>query len=175
MVDLTQENHLTNAQLLLNGLWYVDLPDLLDMEELQESIEDIFTEIESGSVNAFKQDTDDFILDFSGIVSPPYIRPPGVEAISYFDFKKNKSLREMQIPHLLHYVAFIYNTLLNFESLFESLYINPANARYVANSNSYLVFEDEFVLHSYDGDDELISANVLLCELFATRNTLLQG
>lgn len=165
MVDLTQENYLTNARLLLHGFWYAELPDLLDINSLEESIEDIFDEIENGQVKSFKQDTDDFILDFSRIVSPPYIRAPGVEAISFFDFKKNNSLREMQIPNLLHYIAFIYNTLLNFESLFQTLYLNSDNAQYVANSNSYLVFEDEFVLHSYDGDDNIIAAGV-----FTTKN-----
>ena len=165
MVDLTQENYLTNARLLLHGFWYAELPDLLDINILEESIEDIFDEIENGQVKSFKQDTDDFILDFSRIVSPPYIRAPGVEAISFFDFKKNNSLREMQIPNLLHYIAFIYNTLLNFESLFQTLYLNSDNAQYVANSNSYLVFEDEFVLHSYDGDDNIIAAGV-----FTTKN-----
>lgn len=165
MVDLTQENYLTNARLLLHGFWYAELPDLLDINSLEESIEDIFDEIENGQVKSFKQDTDDFILDFSRIVSPPYIRAAGVEAISFFDFKKNNSLREMQIPNLLHYIAFIYNTLLNFESLFQTLYLNSDNAQYVANSNSYLVFEDEFVLHSYDGDDNIIAAGV-----FTTKN-----
>ena len=165
MVDLTQENYLTNARLLLHGFWYAELPDLLDMNELEEYIEDIFDEIENGQVSSFKQDPDDFIFDFSKIVSPPYIRTPGVEAISFFDFKKNNSLREMQIPNLLHYIAFIYNTLLNFEPLFQTLYLDSDNTQYVANSNSYLVFEDEFVLHSYDDDDNVIAAGV-----FTTKN-----
>ena len=165
MIDLTRENYLTNAKLLLNGLWYADLPNLLNIEELEEAIEDIFNEIDTGNVTAFKQDTDSFILDFAGIVSPPYIRSPGVEATSFFEFKKNKSLREMQIPHLVHYVSFIYNTLLEFETLFEDLYINPDNAKFVENSNSYLVFEDESILHSYDGEEEYISAAV-----FTTKN-----
>lgn len=71
----------------------------------------------------------------------------------------------MQIPHLLHYVSFMYNTLLNFNSLFETLYIDPCNAQVVANSNSYLVFEDEFVLHSYGGDEDFVLAGV-----FTTKN-----
>ena len=45
MIDLTQENYLTNAKLLLNGFWYADLPDLLDINELEEAIEDIVDEI----------------------------------------------------------------------------------------------------------------------------------
>lgn len=165
MVDLEKGNYLTNAELLFNGFWYAELPDLLDIKELEESIPKIFDEIQNGRVSSFKQNDDKFIQDFSGIVSPPYIRAPGVEAISFFDFKKNKSLREMQIPHIVHYIAFIYNTLFNFESLFEALYLDAYNSRYVSNSNSYLVFEDEFVLRSYDGDEEWISAGV-----FATTN-----
>lgn len=165
MVELTREDYQTNARLLLNGFWYAELPDLLDMEELEESIKDIFDEINIQNIDSFKQDADGFILDFSGITSPTYIRSPGVEAISYFDFKKNKSLREMQIPHLLYYVSFMYNTLLNFNTLFETLYIDPCNAQVVANSNSYLVFEDEFVLHSYDGDEDFVLAGV-----FTTKN-----
>lgn len=88
MIDLTQGNYLKNAKLLLNGFWYAELPDLLDMAELEEAIEDIFTGIENNEVRTFKKSADDFIDDFSGIVSPPYIRSPGVEAISFFDFKK---------------------------------------------------------------------------------------
>ena len=165
MIDLTQENYLTNAKLLLNGFWYADLPDLLDINELEEAIEDIVDEINNRNVGTFKQDPDDFICDFQGITSPPYIRSPGVEAASFFDFQKNKSLREMQIPHLLHYISFIYNTLQTFDSLFEALYINPDNAHFVANSNSYLVFEEEFVVHRYDEEDKEISAGV-----FTTKN-----
>lgn len=162
MLDLAWGNNAINAQLLLNGFWYSDLPDLLNMSELEESIEVIFEEINSGKIAAFKQDTDKFIEDFSGITSPPYIRSPGVEAISFFDFKKNKSLREMQIPHLLHYFAFMYNTLLNFEPIFEKLYITPDNSRFIANSNSYLVFGDEFVLRSYDDDETPASDGVFI-------------
>lgn len=165
MIDLTQENYLTNAKLLLNGFWYAELPNLIDMEELEEAIEDIFTGIENSEIRTFKKSADDFIEDFCGIASPPYVRSPGVEAISFFDFKKNRSLREMQIPNLVLYFAFMYNTLANFSDLFEKLYLDPTNSRYVDNSNSYLVFEDEFVLHSYLGEDEIISAGV-----FTTKN-----
>ena len=56
MIDLTQENYLTNAQLLLHGLWYAEFPDLLDITELQEFIEDIFSKIENSQVSSFKKD-----------------------------------------------------------------------------------------------------------------------
>lgn len=87
MVDLEKGNYLTNAELLFNGFWYAELPDLLDIKELEESIPKIFDEIQNGRVSSFKQNDDKFIQDFSGIVSPPYIRAPGVEAISFFWIK----------------------------------------------------------------------------------------
>lgn len=171
MVDLNLEKFRENAQLLLKGLWYSDLPDLLDMDELMDGLDEIFDKINKRQVAEFKQDKDNFITEVKGIVSPPYIRHPGVEAISFFDFKKNKSLREMQIPNLLHYFAFMYNTLLEFSSLFEELYLNSANEPYVANSNSYLVFGEEFVLHTYneitqewDGEDWVLEG------IFTTKN-----
>ncbi len=154
MIDLNLLNHRENARLLLKGLWYAELPDLLDIDELPSDLDVIFSEINQHCVREFQQDTDDFITDWRYITSPPYIRSPGVEALSFFDFKKNKSLREMQIPHLLHYIAFIYNTLSVFSELFEALYIDSANHHFVENSNSYLVFEDAFLLYSYDGEED---------------------
>lgn len=165
MVDLNHLNYRENARLLLKGLWYAELPDLLDIDELADSLDSIFDEINLHHVREFQQDTDDFITDWRYITSPPYIRLPGVEALSYFDFKKNKSLREMQIPNLLHYLAFMYNTLSLFSPLFEELYVDPANHHFVANSNSYLVFEDAFLLYSYEGDEDWAVAGT-----FTTKN-----
>ncbi|MBR2927912.1 MAG: RNA-directed DNA polymerase [Oscillospiraceae bacterium] len=171
MVDLNMENYRNNTQLLLRGLWYSDLPDLLDMEELVDAVDDIFDEINHANVPAFKQDTDGFITEFKMIDSPPYIRSPGVEAISFFDFKKNKSLREMQIPNLLHYLAFMYNTMLEFSPLFEALYIEQDNEHYVKNSNSYLVFGEEFVLSNYnDETKEWEDDDWVLAGVFTTKN-----
>lgn len=165
MVDLMRENYHENAALLLKGLWYSELPDLLDVEELISGVDDVFAELNSQTARDYKQDEDGFVVDWKSIVSPPYIRSPGVEALSFFDFKKNKSLREMQIPHLIHYIAFMYNTLLEFEELFKALYIDQANARFVGNSNSYLVFEDEFLLYSYEGEEDWALAGT-----FTTKN-----
>ena len=171
MVDLNLENYRENTKLLLRGLWYSDLPDLLDMEELVDAVDDIFDEINHANVPAFKQDTDGFITEFKMIDSPPYIRSPGVEAISFFDFKKNKSLREMQIPNLLHYLAFMYNTMLEFSPLFEALYIEQDNEHYVKNSNSYLVFGEEFVLSNYnDETKEWEDDDWVLAGVFTTKN-----
>lgn len=172
MVDLDLGNYRENAQLLLRGLWYADLPDLLDVEELVDGIDEIFDKINRQTVSGYRQDSDNFIVEFKEVVSPPYIRVPGVEAISYFDFKRNKSLREMQIPNLVYYLAFMYNTLLVFAPLFEELYLNPDNEGYVANSNSYLVFGEEFVLHTYNEETGAWDGEDLVLEgVFTTKNT----
>lgn len=154
MVDLDLNNNRENAELLLKGLWYAELPDLLDIEELTSSLDDVFSEINRQNVREFQQASDNFITEWKYITSPPYIRAPGVEAVSFFDFKKNKSLREMQIPHLLYYISFMYNTMFMFPQLFEPLYIDPANRHFVENSNSYLVFEDSFLIYSYEDDED---------------------
>lgn len=152
MVDLNTDNNRQNAELLLKGMWYSNLPDLLDIEELAEDMDSLFKKINEHNIKYYIQDTDDFISEWSNIVSPTYIRKPGVEALTFYDFKKNKSLREMQVPNLIHYISFIYNTLHIFPALFEELYLNEFNREIVENSNSYLVFEETFAL--YDSYDE---------------------
>lgn len=166
MDNLDQEYYRKNAQLLLKGLWYSELPDILEIDDLCLSVESILSKMDQHSLAIYEQDGDGFIQGWKGINSPKGVRSPGVEALSFFEFKKNKSLREMQIPNLVHYLSFIYNSLHVFSPLFEKLYIDSANAPVVAHSNSYLVFENEFVADvSYEGD-----AEYRLQGLFATRN-----
>ena len=150
MVDLNAENYRKNAELLLEGIWYSGLPDLLDINELMRGIDTVFSMINNGKVREFSQESDGFIVGWNHISSPPYIRSPGVEALTYFDFKKNNSLREMQIPNLLHYISFMYNTLTVFDPLFKKLYLLNEYSKYIENSNSYLVFADLFEIYNYD-------------------------
>lgn len=162
MIDLNTNNYRQNAELLLRGIWYAELPDLLDIDEMVSALDSIFAKINLQSIQSYKQEEDNFISDWKNIVSPKHIRSPGVEAACFFEFKKNKSLREMQIPHLLHYISFMYNTLLEFSTLFEQLYINPTNAQYIKNSNSYLVFEEGFLLHTYDDEEDWAVAGTFI-------------
>lgn len=152
MVELDVANNRINAELLLKGMWYSNLPDLLDLNELTNHLDDIFEYINEEKSVEYKKDTDGFIVEWKNIVSPQYIRSPGVEALSFFDFKRNKSLREMQIPNLIFYISFMYNTLLEF-SIFEKLYVELSNEEIVENSNSYLVFKDAFAVYDYDGEE----------------------
>ena len=70
MIDLNLLNHRENARLLLKGLWYAELPDLLDIDELPSDLDVIFSEINQHCVREFQQDTDDFITDWRYITSP---------------------------------------------------------------------------------------------------------
>lgn len=167
MVNLDTENNKKNAKLLLQGMWYSNLPDLLDIEELSENLESVFFDINLQNTSHYEQDADGFIKSWRGINSPPDIKKPGVEALSFFDFKKNKSLREMQIPNLLHYLSFIYNTLFEFKPLFHELYLNEDNFSIVSNSNSYLVFDDTFVIHDYAVTEE---GEEVIVGVFTTKN-----
>jgi len=154
MVDLNLDMNDINAQLLLQGIWYLELPDLMDLDELIADLSTIFSHINSKNLTEYAQSDEGFITDWRFITPPPYIRSPGVEAISFFDFKKNKSLREMQIPNLLHYISFMYNTLFEFNSIFGKLYLDESNYELTKNSLSYLVYGEEFVLHDYNQEDD---------------------
>lgn len=165
VIDLDAANNRINAELLLKGMWYSNLPDLLDLEKLSNHLDNAFEYLNGNNIKEYEIDDDGFIKGWKGIISPPYIRTPGVEALSFFEFKRNKSLREMQIPNLLFHVSFIYNTLLKFQ-LFEDLYVDSANDEIVANSNSYLVFRDAFVVYNYDGEESWE-----LTGTFTTQNT----
>ena len=139
-----------NSRLLLEGMWYSNLPNIIDMNEIVLDLENIIQNIRNEKYLFYKYDKDKFIIDWKNINSPKYIRKLGVEAITFYDFKNNRSLREMQIPHLLHYLSFVYNTIFVFWDLFAELYINGENSDIISSSNSYLVFEESFVVQDYD-------------------------
>lgn len=104
------------------------------------------------------------IEKFGGMSSPSYIYSFGSEPIGFFDFKKNGSYREIQIPNLIFYIVFIYNSINSSEDIFNKIYKEDND--FIKYSNSYTVFEKQFIIHnSYDETDEEIS-----CGEFAPRN-----
>ncbi len=151
MVDLSVNNNMENANLLLKGFWYSNLPDIIDINELVDDIEIIFDKLNNKEHSIYKY-TGDFITGWDNNIvnSPKYIFSPGVEVITFYDFKKNKSLREMQIPNLIYYLSFVYNTMVKFYDIFDVLYMKTENKSVIQNSISYLVFEDVFAIYSYD-------------------------
>lgn len=88
MDNLDQEYYRKNAQLLLKGLWYSELPDILEIDDLCLSVESILSKIDQHSLAIYEQDGDGFIQGWKGINSPKGVRSPGVEALSFFEFKR---------------------------------------------------------------------------------------
>lgn len=145
MIDINADNTITNARILLEGMFYSELPPVLDYSVLEDNIMEVLTKMADEEYDYFCYDSG-FIKDYKKIVPPKYIRGNGVETITYYTFKRNATLREMQLPHLLHYCGFIYNSLFVFEEIFTPLYLEPDNQKYVENSNSYFVIGDSFTV-----------------------------
>ena len=100
-----------------------------------------------------------------------YIFNDGMEPITFFEFKKNGALREMQIPNLKYYCTFVCNTKAVYDELFKELYCEPEFDKYVCNSNSYLLFNELFNINKlYDGSEEIIENGI-----FAVKNNKKAG
>ena len=111
MITETDDIQRRNIELLIDGYWYEDLPPILDVEVIKGAI--------------YHRNTQ----------APSYIFNDGIEPITFFEFKKNGTLREMQIPNIKYYCSFIYNTMAVYEDLFMKLYGEPENQQYVSNSH----------------------------------------
>lgn len=170
MLDFDRENTAKNAEILLNGFWYAELPDILGMDLLKKNIVDVMKNIDEDKYDKYEKSSFGSITDLKNISSPDYLRNLGVEPIVYYTLKKDQSLREMQIPNLIHYLSFIYNSLWVFDDLFEKLYLDANYSDYIHNSNSYIVFGEEFnIISDYD-DAEDIELGV-----FVSKNNKFQG
>ena len=147
-------NFESNVEALLQGMWYSELPELIDITRIYHNMRNVLEKIGRGDYAYYKVDDNGFIIDFKGIDSPSYLRKPGVEPITYYTFKRNKSLREMQMVNLIHYCAFIYNSLYVFDDIFAKLYLDEENSEYISSSNSYLVVGESFSIDlEYDVEE----------------------
>ncbi len=157
----------TNIQLLTEGYWYEELPPIIDIEKLKESVKKVFNKIADGNYDKeFEKSDSGYITKFKSVTPPKYIFNDGMEPITYFEFKSNNALREMQIPNIKYYMSFIYNTITSYDELYKKLYTDDSLSRYVAFSNSYLMFDEMFLVHrDYDGMEELVSEGI-----FAVKN-----
>lgn len=168
-MDLSESYMQENALILLKGIWYSELPAIIDFDSMSAKLLNALENMRN--IDGYEFDDQEFIHKFKGVVSPEYIRPLGAECITYYDFKNNGSLREMQIPNLKLYMAFIYNTLHVYEDIFEKLYTNENNKEIIGNSNSYLVFEKSFEIHS-EYDDSVLEFEA---GVFADKNNKISG
>lgn len=169
MIDFNSPSFEHNCKILLDGIWYADLPDIIDWSVINGHLQEVLEWMAGEAYDIYKYDEDGFITKFEKILSPDYIRSPGVEAITFYAFKKDGSFREMQIPNLVHYCAFIYNSLFVFQDIFGTLYLDWENDKYVSHSNSYVVIGEDFAsLSEYEEWEELEEG------IFITKNNKTQ-
>lgn len=170
MIDKNNEIQQKNIDLLIMGYWYEDLPPIIDVEKMKNFTKKIIKNIDNDKYDDFGK-TDGIITEYKNTEAPTYIFNDGIEPITFFEFKKNGALREMQIPNLKYYCTFIYNTIAVYDDLFSKLYNNPKFEKYVCSSNSYILFNELFHIYkSYSGDEEIIEQGI-----FAVRNNKTTG
>lgn len=174
MIDFNADNTTTNAQILLEGMFYSELPPIFDYTVLKENILEVLMKMEEEEYIHFRYESG-FIKDYKEIIPPKYIRGSGVETITYYAFKRNTTLREMQIPHLLHYCGFIYNSLFVFEDIFTPLYLDPDHYNYVENSNSYFVVGNSFTVSSGYNDWEELEEGIFTNDNNKIQNNAMFG
>lgn len=171
MFDEENEVQKRNIDLLVEGYWYEDLPPILDIEKLKPFIWKAMKKIANNNFNDFEKNDNGIIEKYKNVDSPSYIFNDGIEPITFFEFKKNGALREMQMPNLKYYCTFIYNTMVVYEKLFMKLYTDQSMKKYIMNSNSYILFNETFHVHrDYAGDEEVIESGV-----FAVKNSKTTG
>lgn len=169
MIEFNASSYERNCKILLDGIWYADLPDIIDWSVINRNLQQVLRWIVDEAYDIYKYDKDGFIKEFAKIMSPDYIRQPGVEAITFYAFKKDGSFREMQIPNLVHYCAFIYNSLFIFDEVFGKLYLDWENKEYIEHSNSYVVIGKDFITWGdYDEWEEMEEG------IFITKNNKTQ-
>ena len=170
MIDKNDDIQQRNIDLLIAGYWYEDLPPVIDIANIKGMIKGIIEKIDNDVYDDFFK-TDGLITEYKNTQAPSYIFNDGIEPITFFEFKKNGALREMQIPNLKYYCTFVYNTIAVYDELFSKLYSEPEFDKYVCNSNSYILFNELFHIYKlYDGSEEIIESGI-----FAVKNNKTTG
>ena len=121
MFDEHNEVQQKNIELLLDGYWDGNLPPIIKMQELYQFAKRVIKDIDEDKYSDFEK-KNGYITGFKDTTPPSYIYNDGIEPITYFDFKKNGALREMQVPNLKYYCSFVYNSLAAYNDLFGKLY-----------------------------------------------------
>ena len=170
MIDKNDDIQQRNIDLLIAGYWYEDLPPVIDIANMKGIIKGIIEKMDNDIYDDFYK-TDGIITEYKNTQAPSYIFNDGIEPITFFEFKKNGALREMQIPNLKYYCTFVYNTIAVYDELFSKLYSEPEFDKYVCNSNSYILFNELFHIYKlYDGSEEIIESGI-----FAVKNNKTTG
>ncbi|SFR65422.1 RNA-directed DNA polymerase [Anaeromicropila populeti] len=152
MINLSDEIQAKNIELLFEGYWDDDLPPILDIQSMLPCLKAVISNIDNNVYTDFVKNSNGVITEFSNTFAPPYIFNDGIEPITFFNFKKNGALREIQIPNLKYYCAFVLNSITVFDEVFKKIYNEENFKKYIANSNSYIIFNRNFYIHrEYDG------------------------
>ena len=120
MIDKNDDIQQRNIDLLITGYWYEDLPPVIDIINMKAIIKRIIENIDNDIYDDFYK-TNGIITEYKNTQAPSYIFNDGIEPITFFEFKKNGALREMQIPNLKYYCTFVYNTIAVYDELFSKL------------------------------------------------------
>lgn len=171
MLGFFNEVQNENIELLFDGYWYSELPPIINWDNLKDSMKYVINNIRRDSYKTFAKSDDGIIVEFKGTKAPSYIHNDGIEPICFYDYKRNGAWREMQMPNLRYYFAFVYNSIISFDEVFMKIYCNQTFDEYIKNSNSYLVFNESFyVYRDYNGEPiEIDTGN------FAVRNDKKSG
>lgn len=156
MIDLNKNFNRKNTELLIEGIWYSELPPIMDIKNINAKVDEIFNLIDNKCVECYIHNDQNRIVDYRKLPKSSNRHSNGAEPIVFYDYKSNGAWREMQIPNLIYYISFVYNTMNVFDEIFELLYVDIKNKELISNSNSYLVFDELFVEHGSYGDIEEI-------------------
>ena len=171
MINFENPAFTENVRLLIDGFWHKELPPVFNLSDIYPKVEAILRKIASNKYNDMFKFNSGFISEYKNFNTPSYVYNDGSEPITFFDFKKNGSLREMQLPNLKQYITFIYNALSCYDELFKKLYNEPDFNEFVDNSNSFVLFNESFHIYmDYDNDDELVEEG-----MFAVNNNKTTG
>ena len=152
------QTEIKNISILLDNYIPDELPDDLFREliNIKNTIQ-ILDNIYQGEYNnIYSIDEDTKLIKNVNVKkghTPEYIYNDGTEPIHYFDYKNNTRYREMSLPNLTFFIAFIYNSLLIFDTFYTKLYSNLNDD----SSNTPIIWTTkEGVIFTYFKYDEFI-------------------
>lgn len=152
------QTEIKNISILLDNYIPDELPDDLFREliNIKNTIK-ILDNIYQGEYNnIYSIDEDTKLIKNVNVKkghTPEYIYNDGTEPIHYFDYKNNTRYREMSLPNLTFFIAFIYNSLLIFDTFYTKLYSNLNDD----SSNTPIIWTTkEGVIFTYFKYDEFI-------------------
>lgn len=74
MIEYDNPNFNANLSALVQGMWYSELPELIDLDRIYNNFESVLRSMESGKYPYYPLDEDGFIKDYKAVTSPGYLR-----------------------------------------------------------------------------------------------------